>query len=675
MKREAMMDILKKFGINSREDYIHQAFSRNIGLLTLEEQKKLSTARVAIPGMGGVGGVHLITLARTGIGKFNIADFDVFEPPNINRQFGARIPDLGRKKLEVMKEQALFVNPYLEINLFEDGIHEKNMDAFLDGVDVVVDGLDFFQFEVRRALFKRAAEKGIYVITAGPMGFSSAMLVFDPKGMGFDEYFNVTDGMSDKDKYLSFALGLSPRPTHIKYMNLKKVDLDSKAGPSLNIACQLCSGMATTEVIRIILNKKGIRPVPCYIQFDPYVMKLKKGKLLLGNKNPVQRVKIKAVKFLIEKNKKNRLPQISIPASDGVQPGHIPIEIINYIVTMGTWAPSADNCQPWMFSWDGHTLSLIKDPERSGFFYDVNQESTYITFGALIENISIAASHFGLQAEINLFPKGYNSDVITDLRFELKNVEEDFLFPYILSRCVNRAYYDRKQIGSEIIKTLKKTVSQTSEAELIWIDNEKDKKIFQKIVFDADRVLFEEPKLHKCLFRWINLNNNQKKDGMDLDVLGMNFIQRLIFPLMADWKRMQLMNKFGASRMAGINSVKLLKSSSAYGLIAIKNRSPESYINGGRALERFWVKANSLGLSLQPMAGFVFLLNHFIADGAHRFRSEHQQLIQNFQNNLNQIKGLERGLNCLMFFRIGLCDKRTKRTNRKAPIFSRQSNN
>ncbi len=304
MEHKTMLDILEKFGINNHQEYSRQAFSRNIGLLTHEEQERISKARVAIPGMGGVGGVHLITLARTGIEKFNIADFDVFEPPNINRQFGARVPDLGRKKLDVMKELALSVNPFLELNLFEEGVHDQNMDDFLDGVDVVVDGLDFFQFEVRRNLFKKAAQKGIWVITAGPMGYSSALLVFDPKGMGFDEYFNVTDGMSDKDKYLSFALGLSPRPTHIRYMDLKKVDLDSKAGPSLNAACQICSGMAATETIRIILKKKGLRPVPCFAQFDPYLMKLKKGRLFMGNRNPIQKLKIKIVNCLIEKNKK-----------------------------------------------------------------------------------------------------------------------------------------------------------------------------------------------------------------------------------------------------------------------------------------------------------------------------------------------------------------------------------
>ncbi len=66
-----------------------QAFSRNLGWLTQHEQASLRKSRVAIAGLGGVGGAHLLTLARLGIGNFNISDFDDFDIHNLNRQAGA----------------------------------------------------------------------------------------------------------------------------------------------------------------------------------------------------------------------------------------------------------------------------------------------------------------------------------------------------------------------------------------------------------------------------------------------------------------------------------------------------------------------------------------------------------------------------------------------------------
>jgi glutathione-regulated potassium-efflux system protein KefB len=66
-----------------------QAFSRNIGWVTQAEQQQLRGKRVAIAGGGGVGGVHLLTLARLGVSRFHIADFDSFDIANFNRQVGA----------------------------------------------------------------------------------------------------------------------------------------------------------------------------------------------------------------------------------------------------------------------------------------------------------------------------------------------------------------------------------------------------------------------------------------------------------------------------------------------------------------------------------------------------------------------------------------------------------
>ena len=104
-----------------------QAFSRNIGWVTADEQARLRGKRVAIAGMGGVGGVHLLTLARLGIGAFHIADFDVFDIVNFNRQAGATVSTLGRPKAEVMAAMARDINPELDIKVFAQGVDRSNL--------------------------------------------------------------------------------------------------------------------------------------------------------------------------------------------------------------------------------------------------------------------------------------------------------------------------------------------------------------------------------------------------------------------------------------------------------------------------------------------------------------------------------------------------------------------
>ena len=127
----------------------HAAFARNLGWVTQAEQNSLRGKRVAIAGMGGVGGVHLLTLARLGIGAFHIADFDTFDIANFNRQAGAMVSTLGQPKVAVLAQMARDINPELDIKQFPDGIHDSNLAEFFAGVDLYVDGLDFFAF--RRA--------------------------------------------------------------------------------------------------------------------------------------------------------------------------------------------------------------------------------------------------------------------------------------------------------------------------------------------------------------------------------------------------------------------------------------------------------------------------------------------------------------------------------------------
>lgn len=269
-----------------------EAFSRNLGLINPKEQEILRNSRVAIAGMGGVGGVHAVTLARLGIGKFTIADPDTFEVANFNRQYGAMVSSIGKSKADVMKKIILDINPKADVRVFKEAIGKKNVDSFLQDVDLFVDGIDAFVIRPRRLLYKKVAERGIYAVGAGPIGFSTAFFIFDPNGMSFDDYFDFSDDMSDRDLFLHFIAGNCPRLLQRPYMDASYVDVKAHTGPSAGLACQLCAGVVGANVVKIILQRGPVHPAPYYHQFDAYREIYKRGYLLGGNKNPVQRLKI-----------------------------------------------------------------------------------------------------------------------------------------------------------------------------------------------------------------------------------------------------------------------------------------------------------------------------------------------------------------------------------------------
>lgn len=267
-----------------------RAFSRNVGWITAGEQAALRTKTVAIAGMGGVGGVHLLTLARLGIGRFRLADFDRFDLANFNRQAGATMSSLERPKLEVMIEMARDINPELEIEAFPKGIDTGNLDRFLAGVDLYVDSLDFFAFAVRRATFGRCADLGIPALTAAPLGMGAALLSFLPGGMSFEHYFRW--GNHDEEEMaVRFLIGLAPRGLHIGYLaDPSRVHFGERRGPSTVMACQLCAGIAATEALKILLGRGRVLAAPWGLQFDAYRNKLVKTWRPGGNANPIQQL-------------------------------------------------------------------------------------------------------------------------------------------------------------------------------------------------------------------------------------------------------------------------------------------------------------------------------------------------------------------------------------------------
>ena len=273
-----------------------RAFSRNIGWVTQAEQAKLRKSRIAIAGLGGVGGAHLLTLTRLGIGNFNISDFDDFDVHNLNRQAGAFMPFMGQAKIDTLARLASDINPELDIRTLPRGVTPENVDEFLRDVDVYVDGLDFFALPARRMVFAKCRENGIPALTAAPLGMGTAFLYFSPTGMSFEDYFRV-EGHASQEQYARFIAGLSPAMLQRDYLVAPAaVNFDEKRGPSTVMACDLCAGVMGTSVLKLLLRRGAIRAAPWGMHFDAYHQSLKHTWRPFGNSNPLQQLLLKFIR-------------------------------------------------------------------------------------------------------------------------------------------------------------------------------------------------------------------------------------------------------------------------------------------------------------------------------------------------------------------------------------------
>lgn len=118
-------------------------FVRSRALLGEEAMEKIYKSTVMVVGCGAVGGYAIEALARSGVGKIIVVDFDVFDVSNINRQILALTSTIGRKKAEVARERIFEINPDCEVVVMDMFVNSENLAELLKiKPDFVVDAID-----------------------------------------------------------------------------------------------------------------------------------------------------------------------------------------------------------------------------------------------------------------------------------------------------------------------------------------------------------------------------------------------------------------------------------------------------------------------------------------------------------------------------------------------------
>lgn len=175
--REANRD----FQVQYQAEYdLDEAFCRSRQLLGEQTLTRLANTRVAIFGLGGVGGYALEALARCGIGQFLLVDGDRFALSNLNRQLLALLPDIGRAKVAVAAERLRLINPECWVEQRQEFFGPENAASFpLGDYDYVVDAID--SVGAKAELICRAQAAGARIISClgtgnklDPMGFRVA---------------------------------------------------------------------------------------------------------------------------------------------------------------------------------------------------------------------------------------------------------------------------------------------------------------------------------------------------------------------------------------------------------------------------------------------------------------------------------------------------------------------
>lgn len=153
-------------------------FLRQIPLFGKEGQKKLKDARVLLAGAGGLGSAIALYLASAGVGFIRIADEDVVERSNLNRQILYHETDIGACKVEAAKKTIHSLNSGIEVEAVCRHIDEKSAGDIVRGMDLIIDGMD--NFAARYVLNRAGLDEKIPFIHGAVNGFYGQVTTLIP---------------------------------------------------------------------------------------------------------------------------------------------------------------------------------------------------------------------------------------------------------------------------------------------------------------------------------------------------------------------------------------------------------------------------------------------------------------------------------------------------------------
>ncbi len=250
-----------------------ERFLRCIGIMDEKDLKKIQNTSIAIGGLG-LGGSIFMNLVRMGFEKFHISDPDTYERTNINRQRLAKESTLGTRKDEALLKEALDINPMLKVKLFPEGINQKNVSAFLEGIDWVVDVVDVFALNEKLALNNEAFRRKIPVASCGSLGFSAAVIVFDQHTSSFYELTGMNSEYDYQTNITRFLQFLCPRIPDYMLEQMQKAMTKSSHIPFVVPGVEFAAACATTEISKHILNLGNKVCAPQGIYIDPVNLKI-----------------------------------------------------------------------------------------------------------------------------------------------------------------------------------------------------------------------------------------------------------------------------------------------------------------------------------------------------------------------------------------------------------------
>jgi tRNA A37 threonylcarbamoyladenosine dehydratase/nitroreductase len=626
---------IEMLGPRSFERLLHD---RNRNKITSEEQETLAALTVGVVGLS-TGHVIAHTMAMEGVcGHIKLADFDTLEVSNLNR-IPASLLDLSENKAVICARRIAELNPYIRVEIFEQGLLESNIESFVKGLDIIVEECDSLDVKllVREAAIKHKIPVLMSTSDIGMLDVERYDIDENPKpfhGLAKTTSADLKD-LSRRDK-AGYALAIVEGEKVSPRLAASMIEIDHTVSTWAQLASDVTQGAAlvTTAVRRI-----GT-----------------------GQTTPSSRTRMDMDVIL----KKGGLPK---PDSIGEIKQEMPTfqnDIKQDMVLAASFAPSPGNIQPWKISWSKNTLNLEIDRALTTTM-DIKWRGAMVALGAASLNAEIVAAHHDVNCEVKQFPIKSRPDLVTRLVLgKSSNIKKKLksLYPYLLSRKTNRQLSERQPLSAKVMKDLS-SVSKQYPVKLHMLSTPEQLSSYAEISVESDRLRHLCENLHNEMMSelvWPEKDSLEK--GIDVRTLGLESKDLNVLPILERPDVMKELAAWDAGQALGDYNRDRILRASAMVVITINKEADIDYVVGGKALQHFWLLAEKNGLSVQPISP-IFLYANNDEDIKQLVPVGRQEGLAALQGRFNDLLNIRKGEYPILVVKLSFSDNSEFRSLRK----------
>ncbi|MCL1636113.1 Rv1355c family protein [Luteimonas sp. SX5] len=566
-------------------DFIELRTNRNQHKITAAEQRRLASKKIGVVGLSVGQSVALTLALERSCGELRLADHDTIDLSNLNR-LRCGIHNIGLPKTVAAAREIAELDPYLKVDCFDSGYTQDNSEAFLDGLDAVIDECD--SLDVKLRLREAARARGIPVLMNTSDRGMTDIERFDtePDRLFFHGRMKNQDpetladlSTEEKVPIVLDIIGLSSSSVRLR-ASMMEIEQSIKTWPQLASDVTLGGAIVCDAARRLLLGEP--------VESGRYYMDLAQ----VGSRRP----SVQPNAFESETHSNSIADQFEGP--------------LDSIIADAILAPSAGNVQPWQWQKTESGLVLkYRRTDQAGVLYH-DDKAAMVGLGATLESAIISSSHHGFQVEVEIDTQGAAIASLS-LVDGGRHCSEPLHAQLVRRRSVRTRPRTISSLPDTLLDRLCMQAARFPGLKLAFLSERRAIESVAELVGEAERLRILDPDSHADMVReiaWSEHEHRRAGEGIPLSSLSLSAAEEATLQILRDPDIVAMLCEWDLGGGLAKLAHEQVSSSSAIGLLWSATSTHGDYLSGGRALQRVWLEATRADVGLCPVTPLCYLL-------------------------------------------------------------------